>query len=169
MVSTLISMDSFLSFRHSVNRYVLCFFVWEASAPQDMVQWSPPDVRLTLRGQITKRKYILLIQNMHKYTIALLNTSAVLFIWIHKSYFHGLYLLIWWVNFGENVSQRVNDRIESFSRWGYIIASACCKLSCYNSSLALFIVAYSHTGYLKILTTDFLFFDRHVCGSAISE
>ena len=44
---------------HSINRYVLCFFVWEASAPQDMVQWSPPDVRLTLRSQITKRKYTL--------------------------------------------------------------------------------------------------------------
>ena len=42
---------------HSINRYVLCFFVWEASARQGMVQWSPPDVRLTLRGHITKRKY----------------------------------------------------------------------------------------------------------------
>ena len=66
------------------------------------------------------------------------------------------------------MSQRVNDRIESwFSRWGYIIACACCKLSCYNSSLALFIVAYSDTGYLKILTTDFLFFCRRVYGSAM--
>ena len=66
------------------------------------------------------------------------------------------------------MSQRLTDMIESwFSRWGYIIACACCKLSCYNSSLALFIVAYSDTGYLKFLTTDFLFLYRRVYGSAM--
>ena len=65
------------------------------------------------------------------------------------------------------MSQRVNGRIESwFSRWGYI-ACACCKLSCYNSNLALFIVTYSDTVYLKIPTTDFSFFYRRVCGSAM--
>ena len=66
------------------------------------------------------------------------------------------------------MSQRVSDRIESwFSICGYIIACTCCKLSCYNSSMALFIVAYSDTVYLKILNTDFLFFYRRVYGSAV--
>ena len=52
-------MDSILSFMCDIA-LIYMFFVWEASAGQDMAQWSPPDVRLsTLRGQITKRKYTL--------------------------------------------------------------------------------------------------------------
>ena len=68
IVSILISMDSILSFMCDmalIYEYVLCLFVWEATACQDMVQRSPPDVRSTQRGQITKRKYT---RNSPKYT-----------------------------------------------------------------------------------------------------
>ena len=150
---------------HSINRYVLCFFVWEASARQDMVQWSPPDVRLTLRGQITKRKYTLNSPKYaYKYHCTTKHECCSVYL-IFTNHISCSVFIIWWFNFWGNVSQRVNDRIESW--WGYIIACACCKLSCYNSSLALFIVAYSDTGHLKILTTDFLFFYRRVYGSAM--
>ena len=109
----------FLYVWHGINIYVLCFFVWGASARQDMVQWSPPDVRLTLRGQITKRKYTFILQNIHTNTIELLNTSAVLFIWYSQIIFSWSVFIIWWLTLAGNVFQRVNDRIESwFSRWG---------------------------------------------------
>ena len=121
-----------------------------------------------------KENILVILQNIHTNTIALLNTSAVLLIWYSQIIFSWSVFIIWWVNFfGGNVSQRVNDGIESwFSWWGYIIACACCKLSCYNSSLALSIVAYSDTGNLKIPTTDFPFFsmgllpDTQNCGCA---
>ena len=110
-----------------------------------MVQWSPPDVRLTVRGQTTKRKYTL---NSPKYTykyhcITKHECCSVYLIFTNHT-FHGLYLLYGELTVWGNVSQRVIDRIESwFSRCGYINTL---KIDEYAREPDILCVSFGHLG-----------------------